>query len=75
MSVSLFALGSLLVAVSTHFWVLIAARAVQGLGAGGVTPTASAIIGDVFPAEERGKALGLIGAAVQLSTTSGKKRR
>ena len=37
-------------------------RAVQGVSAGGITPTASAVVGDAFPPDERGKILGLIGA-------------
>ena len=60
--VSLFALGSLLVALSPTFWAILVGRAVQGLGAGGVFPVASAVIGDTFPPEKRGGALGLIGA-------------
>ena len=70
-SVAIFALGSLLVALSPGFWWLVAARAVQGIGAGGITPIASAIVGDVFPAEERGRALGLIGATFGMAFVVG----
>ncbi|MCU0622988.1 MAG: MFS transporter [Gemmatimonadaceae bacterium] len=70
-SVAIFAVGSLLVAVSPGFWWLVAARAIQGVGAGGITPTASAIVGDVFPAAERGKALGLIGATFGMAFVFG----
>jgi EmrB/QacA subfamily drug resistance transporter len=62
LDVALFALGSLLVAVSPSFGALLAGRAIQGLGSGGIFPVASAVIGDTFPAEKRGGALGLIGA-------------
>ncbi len=37
-------------------------RAVQGIGAGGITPAASAVVADTFPPAQRGRALGLIGA-------------
>jgi MFS family permease len=57
-----FALGSLLIAVSGNLTMLLIGRAIQGFCAGGITPTASAVIGDVFAPAERGKALGLIGA-------------
>ncbi|MCU0494114.1 MAG: MFS transporter [Chloroflexaceae bacterium] len=57
-----FAFGSLLVALSPNFGVALLGRAIQGLSAGGVTPAASAVVGDVFPASQRGRALGLIGA-------------
>ncbi len=60
--VAIFGLGSLLVATAPSYGVVLAGRAVQGLGAGGVFPVASAVIGDVFPPERRGSALGLIGA-------------
>ncbi len=60
--VALFGAGSFLVAMSPTFAVLMLGRAVQGLGAGGIFPVASAVIGDTFPAEKRGSALGLIGA-------------
>lgn len=62
LDVSLFSVGSLLVALAPTFPILLAGRAVQALGAGGVFPVASAVIGDVFPPEKRGGALGMIGA-------------
>jgi EmrB/QacA subfamily drug resistance transporter len=62
MSVSLFAIGSLLVATAPSFTILLIGRAIQGFGAGGIFPVASAVIGDTFPPEKRGGALGLIGA-------------
>ncbi len=67
LDVSLFALGSLLVAAAPSFALLLVGRAVQGLGAGGIFPVASAVIGDTFPAEKRGSALGLIGAVFGLA--------
>lgn len=62
LDVGLFALGSLIVATSGHFTQLIIGRAVQALGASGIFPVASAVIGDTFAPEKRGRALGLIGA-------------
>lgn len=65
LDVALFAIGSLVVILShgtSLFAVLLAGRAIQGLGAGGIFPVASAVIGDTFPPEKRGAALGMIGA-------------
>jgi EmrB/QacA subfamily drug resistance transporter len=62
LDVALFGAGSLIVASSTSFPVMIVGRAVQAAGAGGILPVAAAVIGDTFPAEKRGGALGLIGA-------------
>ncbi len=62
MDIAGFAFGSLIIAQSSSFGMLLVGRAVQGLSAGGITPTASAVVGDTFPAEQRGKILGLIGA-------------
>jgi len=61
-SVALFAIGSLCIAAAPSFGLLLVSRAVQGIGAGGIAPVASAVIGDVFTAERRGRVLGLIGA-------------
>jgi MFS family permease len=73
----LFGIGSLLVVFSPFFivfnhtslpiinlgfLVLLIGRSIQGFGAGGIFPVASAVIGDTFPPERRGSALGLIGA-------------
>lgn len=67
LDVALFALGSLIVAAAPTFPLLLAGRAIQGLGAGGIFPVASAVIGDTFPVERRGGALGLIGAVFGLA--------
>jgi EmrB/QacA subfamily drug resistance transporter len=67
LDVTLFALGSLLVVLSPSFPFLLAGRAIQGFGAGGIFPVASAVIGDTFPADKRGGALGLIGAVFGLA--------
>ena len=68
--VALFAAGSLVVVLSHGsglFGLLLFGRAVQGFGAGGIFPVASAVIGDTFPPEKRGGALGLIGAVFGLA--------
>lgn len=62
LNILLFALGSLIVAIAPSFELMLVGRAVQGFGAGGIFPVASAVIGDTFPADQRGRALGLIGA-------------
>ena len=69
LDISMFAVGSLVVALAPHglFSVLLVGRALQGFGAGGVFPVASAVIGDSFPPEKRGGALGLIGAVFGLA--------
>ncbi len=61
-SVAVFAAASLIVALAPSIAVLLAGRAIQGFCAGGILPVASAVIGDTFPPERRGHALGLIGA-------------
>jgi len=61
-SVALFAIGSLCIAAAPSFDLLLVSRAIQGIGAGGIAPVASAVIGDMFTPERRGRVLGLIGA-------------
>jgi EmrB/QacA subfamily drug resistance transporter len=59
---AVFAIGSLLVATAPTFGLLLAGRAIQGFGAGGLFPVAAAVIADTVPLERRGRTLGLIGA-------------
>jgi MFS family permease len=62
LSISIFAIGSIVVSISRDFTFLLIGRAVQGFGASGIFPVASAVVGDIFPKEKRGRVLGLIGA-------------
>ena len=67
----LFAVGSVITAFSSSFEILLLGRAIQGFGAGGIFPVASAFIGDTFPPEKRGSALGIIGSVFGLSAVFG----
>ncbi len=67
LDVTLFAIGSLLVALSPDFTFVLIGRGIQGFGAGGIFPVASAVIGDTFPPEKRGSALGMIGMVFGLA--------
>ncbi len=58
LDVILFAIGSLIIALSPTFSIVLLGRAIQGFGVGGIFPVASAVIGDTFPVEKRGSALG-----------------
>src|SRR5215211_1146319 len=51
--------------------VMIAGRAVQGLGAGGLMSLTLAVIGDVIPPRERGKYQGFIAAVFGVSSVAG----
>lgn len=62
LSILIFALGSLLVAITNSYDYLLLGRAIQGFGASGIFPVASAVIGDMYPKEKRGQLLGLLGA-------------
>ncbi|MEV0676373.1 DHA2 family efflux MFS transporter permease subunit [Actinosynnema sp. NPDC050436] len=70
-SVALFMVGSFLCGWADSMLWLIVARAVQGLGAGGLMVTSMAVIADVVPLSERGKYQGLIGALFGVSTVVG----
>lgn len=69
--VSLFLLGSALSGLSQEMWQLVAARGLQGLGAGAIFPIALAVIGDLFTPAERGKYQGLFGAVFGISALIG----
>ena len=71
LAVLIFGLGSLMVALAHNVELLLAGRAIQGFGASGIFPVASATIGDIFPREKRGRALGLIGMVFGLAFLTG----
>jgi MFS family permease len=68
---ALFALGALAGAVSQSFGELLAARIIQGAGAGLVSPAALAGAVSGFPPERRGSALGIWGASAGMSNLAG----
>lgn len=57
-----FGVGSVVVATAPTFELLLVGRAMQGVSASGIFPAASAVVGDAFPVERRGRALGVLGA-------------
>ena len=71
LGVMVFTIGSLLCGLSHSYWFLIVARAVQAIGAAGTMANNQGIITEVFPVQERGKALGLLGTAVALGSLVG----
>ncbi|KQX50972.1 MFS transporter [Streptomyces sp. Root66D1] len=70
-AIVVFVIGSGLAGWSRSMDELIAFRAVQGLGAGGLMIGVQAIIADIVPARERGRYMGLIGAAFGLASVAG----
>jgi len=70
-AIVIFLIGSVLSGLSQNMDELIAFRALQGIGAGGLMIGAQAIIGDVVPPRERGKYMGFIGAVFGVATVAG----
>ena len=66
-----YSVASLAAAVAPSMGTLIAARAVQGLGVGGLTALVQVVIASIVSPRERGRYSGYIGAVFALATVSG----
>jgi EmrB/QacA subfamily drug resistance transporter len=64
LALAVFTLGSLLCGIAWSLPVLVVARIIQAFGGGAITPTGMAMIAEVFPPAERGRALGIWGVGV-----------
>lgn len=63
--------GAILSAMATSMTFLIMARAIQGLGGGGLMVVAMTVVADVIPPRQRGKIQGIFGAVFGVSTIVG----
>ena len=67
----LFTVASVLCGVAPTLWLLIAARAAQGLGAAIMMALTIALVGEAVPAAKTGGAMGLLGTMSAIGTTLG----
>ncbi len=70
-AIVIFLIGSILSGLSSSMVMLIAFRAVQGLGAGGLIVGAQSIVGDIVSPRDRGKYMGFFGAVFGVSSVIG----
>ena len=70
-AVLFFVAGSVMCGLAQSMTMLVGARALQGIGGGGITVTASALIGEVVPLRERGRYQGILGAVFGVTTVVG----
>ncbi len=70
-AVLFFLAGSVLCGLSGSMTMLVASRALQGIGGGALMVTAMAVIGEVIPLRERGRYQGALGAVFGVTTVIG----
>ncbi|MCA0969457.1 MFS transporter [Halobacillus litoralis] len=69
--ISFFLIGAILSALAPSMEVLVAARLVQGVGAGALMPIATTIVGDIYTKEERAKIQGYLSSVWGISAVTG----
>jgi EmrB/QacA subfamily drug resistance transporter len=70
-AVLFFVVGSVSCGLAQSMTMLVGSRALQGIGGGGITVTASALIGEVVPLRDRGRYQGILGAVFGVTTVIG----
>ncbi|MFN8159237.1 MAG: MDR family MFS transporter [Candidatus Nanopelagicales bacterium] len=70
-SIVVFVIGSMLAGLSQNMTELIATRAIQGIGGGGLMVLVMAVIADLIPPRDRGRYAGLFGAVFGISSVVG----
>jgi len=71
LGIALFLVGSILCAAAWNMLALIVFRAIQGLGAGAVQPTAMTIVGDIYTVAERARVQGYLASVWAVSSVVG----
>ena len=71
LAMGVFVCGSVLGATSPTFDMLIFARLLQGAGAGLIQPLALQVIYEIFPVEQRGRAMGIFGLGIVMAPALG----
>src|SRR3954471_4871199 len=69
--IALFTAASVLCGAAPALWVLIAARAAQGIGAAAMMALSLAFVADAVPKEKAGRAMGLLGTMSAIGTALG----
>ena len=66
-----FAIGSLITALSYDLGTLVVGRFLQGVGGGGLIPATLALVADLYPVERRGVPLGIVSAVQEIGSVVG----
>ena len=66
-----FAIGSLITALSYDLGTLVIGRFLQGVGGGGLIPATLALVADLYPVERRGVPLGIVSAVQEIGSVLG----
>ncbi|MBM7366962.1 MDR family MFS transporter [Gordonia hydrophobica] len=71
LAIVLFVAGSVLAGCAHEVWLLMPARAIQGIAMGGLIATAQSVMGSIISPRDRGRYSGYMGAVMAVATVSG----